>query len=181
MRDLTYIRLMAQYNEWMNTKLYQAAATLPPQALSENRNAFFGSILGTLSHIAVGDTIWLKRFAAHPAGYADLAPLLALPTPASLDQLLFKDIAELHAYRKMLDQAIVKWAAAIKAADLDHVLHYANLKGVVFDRQFFSLIVHFFNHQTHHRGQASTLLFQAGVDIGVTDLMALIPNEPGQA
>lgn len=27
--------------------------------------------------------------------------------------------------------------------------------------------------QTHHRGQASTLLTQAGVDIGVTDLLLI--------
>jgi uncharacterized damage-inducible protein DinB len=40
-----------------------------------------------------------------------------------------------------------------------------------------ALVQHFFNHQTHHRGQVSTLLFQAGVDVGVTDLNALIPNE----
>jgi uncharacterized damage-inducible protein DinB len=38
--------------------------------------------------------------------------------------------------------------------------------------------VHLFNHQTHHRGQASTLLSQAGVDIGETDLLALIADEP---
>jgi uncharacterized damage-inducible protein DinB len=38
------------------------------------------------------------------------------------------------------------------------------------------LLTHFFNHQTHHRGQASTLLHQFGVDVGVTDLLALIPD-----
>ena len=30
--------------------------------------------------------------------------------------------------------------------------------------------VHFFNHGTHHRGQLTTLMFQAGIDPGVTDL-----------
>jgi len=44
-------------------------------------------------------------------------------------------------------------------------------------RRYSSLILHFFNHQAHHRGQASTLFSQAGVDIGVTDLLALIPEE----
>ena len=30
--------------------------------------------------------------------------------------------------------------------------------------------VHLFNHGTHHRGQLTTLMKQAGVDPGVTDL-----------
>lgn len=40
-----------------------------------------------------------------------------------------------------------------------------------------SLVLNLFNHQTHHRGQATTLLSQAGLDVGVTDLLALIPEE----
>ena len=56
-------------------------------------------------------------------------------------------------------------------------LQYTNTKGIVWRRNFASLVFHFFNHQTHHRGQATTLLSQAGQDVGVTDLLALIPNE----
>jgi uncharacterized damage-inducible protein DinB len=41
-------------------------------------------------------------------------------------------------------------------------------------KRFGPLVTHFFNHQTHHRGQASTLMHQLGVDVGVTDLLALI-------
>ena len=77
----------------------------------------------------------------------------------------------------MLDSTISAWVKVVTDQDLDHVLHYANSKGVISDKQFFSLVMHFFNHQTHHRGQATTLLMQAGVDVGVTDLLMLIPNE----
>ena len=174
---VTHVRLMAAYNEWMNAKVYAAAATLPDAALAADRNAFFGSILGTLNHLVVGDTIWLKRFASHPADYPALAPIRALPAPASLDQLLFTDIRSLFAHRTRLDRVIVEWAGSIAESDLDHVLHYKNTKGVAADRHFFSLLMHFFNHQTHHRGQVTTLLSQAGVDVGATDLLALIPNQ----
>ncbi len=178
MKELDYVRLMASYNEWMNAKLYEAALTLPEAELRVDRKAFFGSILGTLNHIVVADTIWLKRFAHHPANFAELSPMHGLPAPTALEQILFADITALHAHRKMLDQIIIKWVATIEGPELDHVLHYANMKGVVSDKRFFHLMMHFFNHQTHHRGQASTLLFQAGVDVGVTDLMMLIPNQP---
>jgi Uncharacterized protein conserved in bacteria len=51
------------------------------------------------------------------------------------------------------------------------------MRGVVSDKDFYSLVMHFFNHQTHHRGQVTTLLSQAGVDVGDTDLVVLIPSE----
>ena len=168
---------MAKYNEWMNTKLYEAVKSLPDEEILANRNAFFGSILGTLNHLAVGDTIWLKRFATHPANYPALEPVRNLQTPSSLSQLLYSDINSLSKYRKSLDQVITEWAHSIKDHDLDQVLHYASTKGVAADKNFFSLVIHFFNHQTHHRGQATTLLSQVGIDIGVTDLLVLIPNE----
>jgi uncharacterized damage-inducible protein DinB len=161
MTTCCHIVLMASYNRRMNIKLYEAAEKLPPQELAADRKAFFGSLIGTLNHIVVADTIWLKRFA----------------TPSSLDVPLFTDIGALFNRRKMLDETISQWAAALTEEDLSHVLHYASMKGVPAQKRFSSIIMHFFNHQTHHRGQATTLLSQAGVDVGVTDLIALIADE----
>ena len=169
--------LMAGYNEWMNAKLYDAAAILSAEELARNRGAFFGSVIGTLNHLVVTDTMWLKRFAAHPSNPKALAPIRALPQPTALNEIVFTDLAKLAERRKVIDAAIKAWAAGLTQADLDHVLHYANTKGVKSQKKFSSLVMHFFNHQTHHRGQATTLLFQAGQDVGVTDLLALIPNE----
>ncbi len=169
-----HIALMANYNQWMNRKLYDAALTLTDADLAMDRQAFFGSILGTLNHLALGDTVWLKRFAQHPAGFSALAPMQTVATPADLKQLAFADIRELATYRSWLDQLIVDWSHTVQETDLDHRLHYSNMRGVTADKDFFSLLVHFFNHQTHHRGQATTLLTQAGLDVGTTDLLALI-------
>ncbi|MDD2659880.1 MAG: DinB family protein [Methylococcales bacterium] len=172
-----HICLMAKYNEWMNTRLYESAMILSGEEIAANRNAFFGSILGTLNHLAIADTIWLKRFATHPANYSALEPVRNFPIPANLDQLLYSDVQSLSSYRRSVDQIITEWAQSIKDHDLDHVMHYVNTKGLAANKNFFSLLMHFFNHQTHHRGQATTLLSQAGVDVGITDLLALIPNE----
>ena len=178
MTTLTHVRLLASYNSWMNVKVYDAAAKLPVPELALDCGAFFKSIIGTLNHIAVADTIWLKRFAAHPARHPELNALRATTMPVSLDQILFTELGALREHRAALDSAIERWAAALTAQDLEHVLHYANMKGVPAQKHFGTLLIHFFNHQTHHRGQASTLLFQAGQDIGVTDLLALIPDTP---
>jgi uncharacterized damage-inducible protein DinB len=171
---IEHIALMANYNQWMNQKVYAAAGQLSDAALSADRQAFFGSILGTLNHLVLGDTVWLKRFAQHPAGFTALAPLNSIATPTDLKHLAFEDIRELSTQRAWLDQLIIDWAHTLRESDLDHRLQYHNMRGIAASKPFFSLLVHFFNHQTHHRGQASTLLTQAGVDIGVTDLLALI-------
>ena len=178
MTTCSHVVLMASYNEWMNARLYETAGKLSAQELAADRKAFFGSILGTLNHIMVADTAWLKRFATHPAQYTALEPVRQLPAPVALDQILFTEFAALCAHRNMLDDVIRRWAAEMKEEHLAHVLEYRNVKGVPGRRPFSSLVMHFFNHQTHHRGQVTTLLHQAGHDVGVTDLLALIPNEP---
>ncbi|MGW8390179.1 DinB family protein [Pseudoduganella sp. HUAS MS19] len=176
MPGTAHIALLARYNEWMNNKLYEAAASLPAEALAAERGAFFGSLLATLNHVAVGDTIWLQRIASHPRFAAALAPVAALPAPAALDQPLFDSFSALRERRAWLDRLILGWSAGLAEADLDAVITYRRLNGAANNRQLGLLLLHFFNHQTHHRGQATTLLSQAGVDVGVTDLLLLIPE-----
>jgi uncharacterized damage-inducible protein DinB len=172
---LDQIRLMAAYNQWMNSRLYEAAASLPDDALHADRKAFFGSIIGTLNHLLVADTIWLQRFAQHPSLHSTLDPLRQWPAPQGLSQLLFEHFSEMREHRVLLDRIIGEWVAALSEADLDIALSYSNTQGTPYVRDFHALLTHFFNHQTHHRGQATTLLSQAGVDVGSTDMLNLIP------
>lgn len=181
MSQLPHFQLLARYNAWMNDRLYAAAAALSPQALHEDRGAFFSSIFGTLNHIAVADIIWLKRFAEHPACHELREAISDLARPAALDRLLFDTLPPLQALRSRLDGHISDWVAALTEQDVEQHLAYSNMKGVPAQRPYASLMLHFFNHQTHHRGQTSTLLFQAGQDVGVTDLLALIADSDGPA
>lgn len=172
-----HFELLATYNQWMNSKVYEAAGQLSATDLAKNRGAFFGSILGTLNHILVGDTIWLKRFATHPSCLNSLREVADLQNPTSLDQILFNDLGSLSKQRIWLDRQVINWIAQLSEGDLDVILSYHNAKGIPANKRYSSLVLHFFNHQTHHRGQVSTLLSQAGVDIGVTDLLAQVPEE----
>lgn len=171
-----HVRQMAAYNAWMNGKVYAAAATLSAEEIVADRGAFFGSIHATLTHIAVADTIWLQRFALHPANHAALEPMRGLPIQRDLTANPFGDFAALSKHRVELDNVISAWAHAMTEDHLDHALAYANTRGEHFRKPYFFLIMHFFNHQTHHRGQVTTLLTQAGVDVGATDLSALIAD-----
>lgn len=168
--------LMANYNQWMNKKLYLAAENLSHAELMEDRGAFFGSILGSLNHILVGDTIWLKRFSTHSAQYKSLDSLELLPMPSKLTDILYGEFAELRAARESMDEMIVSWSLEVSEEDYQRALSYQNTKGLSFTKKMSSLVQHFYNHQTHHRGQVTTLLSQFGVDVGLTDMLAVIPD-----
>ena len=169
--------LFAEYNRTMNMRLYEAAAKLSVEELTRDRGAFFGSLLNTMNHIAVADLLWLHRFATLPGLSPLQGELSALPRPASLREPLAESLAGLTALRTSTDAVIVHLASLLTDELLGRTLRYTNTAGQRSARNFGLLLHHFFNHETHHRGQASTLLFQAGIDIGVTDFIAHIPGE----
>jgi uncharacterized damage-inducible protein DinB len=181
MDALRHVRLMAEYNRWINQRVYAAAAGLSHDALVLDRGAYFGSILGTLNHLAVADTLWLHRFDA-PGQWDRLREAIDwLPRPTTLRDTLGADMPTLRALRERLDALIVAWGDELIFNDLDRVLTYQNMGGESKQRQVGPLLSHFFNHQSHHRGQATALLFQAGVDPGVTDLIAMPGFDPFSA
>jgi len=171
-----HICMMAEYNQWMNEKLYTSASKLSAEQLAENKGAFFGSIIGTLNHIAVGDTIWLKRFASLLTTHDELNSIRELVQPKSLDEVLFNSLSELKTRRDLLDETFSKLASSLSEAELAQSVNFQSTTGSEFTKNLFSLLMHVFNHQTHHRGQVTTMLSQSGINIGVTDLFVLIPN-----
>jgi uncharacterized damage-inducible protein DinB len=163
-------RIMASYNRWMNERLYEVCAEIPDAERKRDRKAFFGSIHGTLNHLLLGDKIWLGRFKGKPF------------QARSLDQELYEDFAELRAERGATDRRIEIWAAGLTEEMLSSKLHYMSMVNPA--RRTYDLwvaVAHFFNHQTHHRGQLTALLSQCGKDYGVTDLIWLPELLPGGA
>jgi uncharacterized damage-inducible protein DinB len=131
----------------------------------------------------LGGTAWPHRQHAHAGGRCvrnshawgrRVWGLLALPAGARHETELHADWAALRAQRERLDAAIEAWLAALPADFPQSTMRYSNTKGVQREHPMWQALTHFFNHQTHHRGQVTTLLMQAGVDVGVTDLIALV-------
>jgi uncharacterized damage-inducible protein DinB len=176
MANTSHFPQLATYNQWMNRKLYEAAAALPADRLHEDRGAFFGSVFGTLNHLVIADLIWFKRIAANLPGFAALRCLDDLSRPTSLDQPLCATLPELDGLRTRLDAAIIAFCDAVRPSQLDGTFEYTSTKGVTSKKRLGDVLLHVFNHQTHHRGQATTLFSQMGVDVGATDLLLLVPN-----
>ena len=169
--------LLANYNRRMNRQVYESIEFLDPESLVEDRSAFFKSILGTLNHILVGALIWLARFSSFSTRYLSLNKLSQLPRPNGLSDMLYSDLASLKQVRGLVDVSIVEWLShEVKNNDFEGNLVYANTAGVVSERNFGALVSHLFNHQTHHRGQLSTILNQLDIDVGVTDLLIEIED-----
>jgi uncharacterized damage-inducible protein DinB len=167
-------RFLARYNRWFNQRLYDACERLPEEERRRDRGAFFGSINGTLNHLVWGDRLWLQRFASQGVEFPALdAALLALPPGARHETILYPAWVDLRGQRERLDMAIEAWVHDMAPGFLLQTMRYANSKGVQREHPAWQAMTHFFNHQTHHRGQVTTLLAQSGIDPGVTDLIAL--------
>jgi uncharacterized damage-inducible protein DinB len=153
---------MAVYNRWMNDKIYAACAELSDVERKLDRKAYFGSIHGTLNHLLLSDRLWFGRFIGRPLKVE------------RLDQELFADFAELRAERTLTDQDIEGWVQGLSDTQLAGKFRFTSIVNPaprVYD--MWVCVTHFFNHQTHHRGQLTALLSQCGKDYGVTDLIWL--------
>ena len=168
-------RFLARYNRWMNQSLYAACDALTEAQRKAQRGAFFESIQRSLAHLVLADKMWLVRFAQQNVSFKAL-PTELVVMPEGVDHLsdVYPDWAELALTRHALDVAIEQWLAEIHPEFLSSTMRYANTKGVERAHPAWQALTHFFNHQTHHRGQVTTLFSQAGVDVGVTDLIALV-------
>ncbi|MEH6493534.1 DinB family protein [Halopseudomonas sp.] len=151
---------LAAYNQWMNQRLYTLCEALPEADYYRDRGAFFRSIHGTLNHLLLADRLWFGRFTDQPFRVA------------ALDTELYATLSELRAAREPLDQQIIDWVATLDAARIAGEFSYTSLLKPEPRRYPMSVVLsHFFNHQTHHRGQLTTLLSQCGTDPGLTDLI----------
>jgi len=173
----SYLQRMARYNQWMNRKLYAKVQQLPADEIAIDRGAFFGSILGTLNHIMVADLFWLRRISGSKVCAEALAPMRVWQMPGSLRDILYDDIKLLEARREELDALILAFSEAWDEVMLASPIRYRNLAGDKHEQPLGALLQHLFNHQTHHRGQVTTLLFQAGIDPEATDLLVMMMEE----
>lgn len=159
---------MARYNAWQNLSIYGAARELSEEARQQDRGAFFGSIQGTLCHLAWGDLMWMSRFdGGEGARMATLGPETA--TAYSWDELLV--------LRPKLDARIAAWAWSTTDEDLSGDLTwYSGALKREMSKPKALCVVQLFNHQTHHRGQVHAMLTAAGARPDDTDI-PFMPEE----
>jgi uncharacterized damage-inducible protein DinB len=148
---LDHFKRFAAYNAWANARLYDAATALDDFERKRDVKGYFTSLHGTLNHLLGADRIWLQRLTGE--GEA----------PSSLDAELYAQFAELREAREAEDKRISAFVAALTDADLAAELAYENTRGEAKSLPRQVILTHLFNHQSHHRGQATQMMRQLGV------------------
>ena len=154
------LTMLAAYNAWANRRLYAAAAGLSEAEYKADRGVFFRSMEGTLNHLLVADRIWLNRFTGEG------------PTYDRLDLILHDRLDDLRAAREAEDERIRGWVEGRSEDDLAATFTYTpvtNPQPVT--QPLAPALFHFFNHQTHHRGQAHAVLTGFGLEAPALDLI----------
>lgn len=154
------LNLMAEYNRWMNENLCTVCAGMQDEERKRDIGAFFRSIHGTLNHILLVDRLWLARIRKEPI------------TISSLDQELHADFAEFKRARARTDNDITSLARSLEPTRLAEPVSFTSFVSkteVVLPLG--SIMVHLFHHQTHHRGQITTMVSQLGYKYGQADII----------
>ncbi len=153
----------AQYNQVMNQRIYGICSGISDEDRKQDRGAFFKSIHRTLDHLILGDRAWMNRLSDKTY------------TLVKIGDDLFDDFDEMAKARVDLDSDICQWTSTLTQEWLLSELTWTTtIDGTQRTQPHWLLVSQIFNHQTHHRGQLSTLLNQAGHDIGITDLPRLV-------
>lgn len=168
-------RELAAYNRWANARLYAAAIALPDAVYRQPVGVFFGSLHGTLNHLLLTDRLWLKRLTGQGEH------------PNKLDTILYKDRTDLTRARLIEDDRLTTVVGGYDDATLESPFSYRTTSGAAQQQVLCEILLHVFNHQTHHRGQAHAccsiltgcepppldlLMFQRG--LAAPDLASLI-------
>ena len=144
-------RMLARYNRIANERLYETCGQLDPVEYRRERKGSFGSIHKLLNHLLLGDRIWMSRF----EGSGNTTP--------PLNSVLFDTFPELRSARAAQDEEIEAFFAKVDADFLERRLPYVNNQGKDYVETVPVAVLHFFNHQTHHRGQVHVMISQTDV------------------
>jgi uncharacterized damage-inducible protein DinB len=164
-----HFMMFAAYNAWANARIYDAAATLTDAEFDRDVGAFFGSMMRTLNHILVADRIWMKRFTSD--GEA----------PRALDAIVHPNLDPLRLAREAEDRRILEWVSGLTEKALAGRFTYMTVTDLKTVSQRLSpALDHFFNHQTHHRGQAHAILSILGKEPPSLDLVSFQRGDDGR-
>jgi uncharacterized damage-inducible protein DinB len=171
----TQIQALARYNGSVNQSIIELLNPLEKEKVMMKTKAYYPSIFETMLHIFIGDLNWLKRFrGAMKESKALSNSKLFFSEEKELRKEFESDYTKLFQYRKEADDVIVQFINEIEENKLSSVIKYKNYKGEDAEQVLWKLLLHWFNHQTHHRGQVSVLLDMVGVDNDFSSLMTRI-------
>ena len=157
-----HFEVLAKYNKITNDLMNNLIKGISEEEWNKAFNGFFKSIHELCSHIYICDFNWLKRFKLL-RNFNNLN-IKIFETNYSFSEIIFENIDEYILMREELDKIIIEFVNELKEDDLDKILKFTDSKGLKIERRMESLIIHVFNHQTHHRGMISLYMEMLGIE-----------------
>jgi uncharacterized damage-inducible protein DinB len=139
-------RAMAYNNGWANHRLLAACAALSQAEFTAPRTGFFPSLRATLNHILIIDRFYIDALEGGtlgPAAWANQEPCETL--------VVLRDA------QGEMDRRLIAFVERLGAADLDRIVNVHRGTRIQQERMD-RLLLHLFQHQVHHRGQAHAML-----------------------
>lgn len=173
--DLATPRLLATYNESANRRMN---VLLEPLGAEEWEREFFGyfkTLKGLCNHLYISDFVWLRRF----SGFRDFSYTknALLAADIAFGMTVIADPKDYIAKRESLDGLLAEFAKEITERDFAATLSYKDSGGNPHRKNFGSLVLHMFNHETHHRGMISLYLEGLGIENDFNSLSDLIAEQ----
>jgi uncharacterized damage-inducible protein DinB len=170
--DIRTLKLFAEYNHKTNSDMNTFIQKLQPSQWNQEFSGYYNSIKSLCNHIYISDFNWLKRFSRlRKFSYIEKA---LFNQELRFGSTVFEPIEEYLDKRESLDAEIIEFVSEIAQEDLDQYLEYADSHGTIHKKVFGGLVLHFFNHQTHHRGMISIYLENMGISNDYSNLANIV-------
>lgn len=160
----THLERLLAYHGWAYNRLLAGLEALDADSYHAPCGLFFGSLHGTLNHLAVADRLWLARARGEPA------PFARLDAEAAAERTTLAGVLAdgVRAWRELLSRH--------DDASLSQPLAYRNMRGEAQHKPLADIVLHLVNHGSHHRGQASAALTALGQPAPVLDYIYFLPE-----
>jgi len=154
--DTQACKLLAEYNRNANSQMNLLIGKLDDSQWSRDFGGYFKSIKELCNHIYLADFNWLKRF-SQLRGFDFIKDSL-FDRDLVFGTNPLSEISDYLQQREKLDDKLIQFTNELRGDDLDKPLAYLDSRGKGFTKNFGGLVLHVFNHQTHHRGMVSVYL-----------------------
>ena len=162
-------RAFAYNNAWANHRLLTACEHLTQAEFEAARTGFFPSLQATLNHIYIIDLFYVDALEGGwlgPKAWAN-----PIPCPG---------LAELKPAQAAVDRRLIALCDGLTAERLDDIVKVNRDTRVQAERRD-RLLMHLFQHQIHHRGQAHAMLSSTSVAPPQLDEFFAIEEAPLRA
>jgi uncharacterized damage-inducible protein DinB len=170
--DIDTIKLLAKYNRKTNEEMNEIVSSLSDQEWKKNFAGYYPSVLSVCNHLYVADFNWLKRF--KNLREFDYTKTALFDSSYSFTSSMFDSISRYVEMRKELDDVFMRMSEEVSEDDFEETLKWKNFRGEDQERNFGGILLHVFNHQTHHRGMISLYLEFLGKKNDFSNLMFLV-------